>query len=211
MKRFGIFGTSGMARETGDIAHDLGYTPIYIARNRAELDGWKFSDEVALETELLRYKDISYVIGIGDNAVRQRIAGRFAAEINFSNLIHTSAIFGKGQRALIEKKKGVIVAAGVRFTNNIQVGNFDIFNQGATISHDVEFGDFVHIAPGGVVSGNVVIGHGSWIGAGAIVNQGTSEKKLYIGENTVIGSGAVVIHPCESNAVYAGVPAKRIK
>lgn len=211
MKRFGIFGTSGMAREAGDIAYDLGYSPIYVARDSTELYAWKFSDEVVLEAELCRYKDIAYVIGIGENAVRQRIARRFADEINFSNLIHTSATFGRGQRALIEDKQGVIVAAGVRFTNNIQVGNFDIFNQGATIAHDVEFGDFVHIAPGGIVSGNVSIGHGSWIGAGAIVNQGTNEKKLRVGENTIIGSGAVVIRPCESNAVYAGVPAKRIK
>lgn len=211
MKRFGIFGTSGMAREAGDIAYDLGYSPIYVARDRAELDAWRFSDEVVLEDELRRYKDISYVIGIGDNTVRQTVAQRFANEINFSNLIHSSATFGQGQRTLIEKKQGVIVAAGVHFTNNIQVGNFDIFNQGATIAHDVEFGDFVHIAPGGIVSGNVSIGQGCWIGAGAIVNQGANAKKLHIGENTVIGSGAVVICPCESDAVYAGAPAKRIK
>lgn len=200
-----------MAREAGDIAYELGYSPIYVARDRAELDAWNFSDEVVLEAEVLRYKDISYVIGVGENAVRQRIARCFADEINFSNLIHASATFGQGQRCLIEQKKGVIIAAGVRFTNNIQVGNFNIFNQGATIAHDVEIGDFVHIAPGGIVSGNVKIGHGSWIGAGAIINQGANEQKLYVGENTIIGSGAVVVRPCESNAVYAGVPAKRIK
>jgi sugar O-acyltransferase (sialic acid O-acetyltransferase NeuD family) len=211
MKRFGIFGTSGMAREAGDIAYDLGYLPIYVARNRAELDAWKFSDEVVLEADLVRYKDIPYVIGIGENAVRQSVAQRFANEINFSNLIHTSATFGRGQRTLIDQKQGVIVAAGVHFTNNIQVGNFNIFNQGATIAHDVEIGDFVHIAPGSIISGNVSIGHKCWIGAGAIVNQGTNEKKLHINENTVIGSGAVVIRSCESDAVYIGVPAKRIK
>lgn len=211
MKRFGIFGTSGMAREAGDIAYDLGYLPIYVARDKAELDAWKFSDEVVLEADLHRYKGIHYVIGIGENTIRRRVAQRSADKINFSNLVHTSATFGQGQRTLIEKKQGVIVAAGVRFTNNIQVGNFDIFNQGATIAHDVDFGDFVHIAPGSVVSGNVSIGHGCWVGAGAIINQGTNEKKLHIGENTVIGSGAVVIRPCASDAVYAGVPAKRIK
>ena len=211
MKRFGIIGTSGMAREAGDIAYDLGYSPLYVARDKAELNVWKFSGDIILETELHRYKDISFVIGIGDNAVRQIIAQRFANEVNFSNLIHTSATFGHGQRTLIEKKQGVIVAAGVRFTNNIKIGNFNIFNQGATIAHDVELGDFVHIAPGGIVSGNVSIGHGCWIGAGAVVNQGKNDKKLQIGQNTVIGSGAVVILPCESDAVYAGVPAKRIK
>lgn len=211
MKRFGIFGTSGMAREAGDIAYDLGYSPLYVARDKAELDAWNFSDEVVVEANLHRYKDIEFVIGIGENAVRQRVVQRFANEINFSNLIHTSATFGQGQRTLIEKKQGVIVAAGVRFTSNIQVGNFAIFNQGAIIAHDVELGDFVHIAPGSIISGNVDIGYGCWIGAGAIINQGTNQKKLHIGKNTVIGSGAVVIRSCESDAVYVGVPAKRIK
>jgi sugar O-acyltransferase (sialic acid O-acetyltransferase NeuD family) len=211
MKRFGIFGTSGMAREAGDIAYDLGYSPIYVANDKAELDAWRFSDEVVLEVNLHRYKDMQFVIGIGDNAVRQRVARRFENKINFTNLIHTSATFGQGQRALIERKQGVIVAAGVRFTNNIQLGNFDIFNQGATVAHDVELGDFVHIAPGSIISGNVSIGHGCWIGAGAVINQGVNHKKLRIGDNTVIGSGAVVICPCESSAVYVGVPAKRIK
>ena len=211
MKRFGIFGTSGMAREAGDIAYDLGYSPIYIARDRAELDAWEFSDEVLLEADIHRYKEIPCVIGIGDNAVRQSVAQNFVDEINFSNLIHTSASFGHGQRNIIEKKQGVIVAAGVRFTNNIQVGNFDIFNQGAIIAHDVEVGDFVHIAPGSIISGNVRIGNECWIGAGAIINQGDNERKLYIGRNTIIGSGAVVTRSCESDAVYAGVPAKRIK
>jgi sugar O-acyltransferase (sialic acid O-acetyltransferase NeuD family) len=211
MKRFGIFGTSGMAREAGDIAYDLGYSALYVARDKAELDAWNCSDEVVLEVNLHRYKDLQYVIGIGENAVRRRVVQRFVNEIKFSNLIHTSATFGQGSRALLEKKQGVIVAAGVRFTNNVQVGNFDIFNQGALIAHDVELGDFVHIAPGGIISGNVSIGHGCWIGAGAIINQGTNQETLHIGENTVIGSGAVVIRSCESDAVYVGVPAKRIK
>jgi sugar O-acyltransferase (sialic acid O-acetyltransferase NeuD family) len=211
MKRFGIFGTSGMAREAGDIAYDLGYSPLYVARDKAGLDAWRFSEEVVLEANLHRYKDIQFVIGIGENAVRQRVARRFENEINFTNLIHTSATFGQGQRALIERKQGVIVAAGVRFTNNIQLGNFDIFNQNARVAHDVEIGDFVHFAPGCIVSGNVSVEQGCWIGAGAIINQGANNKKLHIGENTVIGSGTVIIDSCESNAVYAGIPAKRIK
>ena len=200
-----------MAREAGDIACELGYSPVYIARDQAEMDASDLHAEVVLEADILRYKDMPFVIGIGENAVRQRVVQRFEDKIKFSNLIHSSATFGQGQRALIETKQGVIVAAGVRFTNHIQVGNFDIFNQSATIAHDVVLGDFVHIAPGSIVSGNVSIGHRCWIGAGAVINQGTNEKKLHIGENTVIGSGAVVIRSCVSDAVYAGVPAKRIK
>jgi sugar O-acyltransferase (sialic acid O-acetyltransferase NeuD family) len=152
-----------------------------------------------------------FVIGIGENNIREKVANRYRDQLTFCNLIHTSATFGYLQRKAIECQQGIIVCAGVRFTNSIQVGDFCIFNQNATIAHDVVIGDFVHIAPSSTVSGNVDIGNNCWIGAGAVLNQGTPENKLRIGSHTTIGSGAVVIRSCESHAVYAGVPAQKIK
>lgn len=211
VKRVGIFGTSGMAREAGDVAIDLGYSPLYIARDQAELNAWQYPAEAILESDVLLYQAMPFVIGIGENNIRAKVANRYRDQLNFCNLIHTSATFGYLQRKAIETKCGIIVCAGVRFTNSIQVGNFCIFNQNATIAHDVVIGDFVHIAPGSTISGNVDIGNNCWIGAGAVLNQGAPENKLLIGSHTIIGSGAVVIRSCESNAVYAGVPAREIK
>lgn len=211
MSRVGIFGTSGMAREAGDVACDLGLTPLYVARDQAELDAFAFSADVIIESDVLRYRDIPFVIGIGENKIRQKIAERYRDQIAFCNLIHSSATFGYCQREAIECHQGVIICAGVRFTNNIQVGDFDIFNQNATIAHDVTVGGFVHIAPGCSISGHVDIGSNCWIGASSVINQGSSNKKLLIGDYTIIGSGAVVVRSCEPNAVYVGVPARRIK
>ena len=211
MKRLGIIGASGMARELGDIAHDQGYAPIYVAKDLKEIEAWKYSDEVILETDIHRYRDISYAVGVGDNAVRRSVVNRLKSEVRFSNLIHTHATFGKGQRSIIEKKVGVVIAAGARFTNNILIGDFNIFNQSTTIAHDVVIGDFVHIAPGCIISGNVTIGHHCWIGAGSIINQGDNKNRIHIGDNTVIGSGAVVTQSCIPDAIYVGVPARRIK
>jgi sugar O-acyltransferase (sialic acid O-acetyltransferase NeuD family) len=211
VKRVGIFGTSGMAREAGDVASDLGYTPLYVARDQAELNAWQYPAEAILESDVLRYQAIPFVIGIGENNIREKVANRYRDQLSFCNLIHTSATFGYLQRQAIECHLGIIVCAGVRFTNSIQVGDFCIFNQNATIAHDVVIGDFVHIAPGSTISGNVDIGANCWIGAGALLNQGTPENKLRIGSHTTIGSGAVVIRSCESNAVYVGVPAQKIK
>lgn len=211
MNQLGIFGTSGMAREAGDIAWELGYRPLYIARDQVELDAWTFSGEAILESEVDRYRDIGFAIGIGENAVRQKVAQRFAGRLRFANLIHPSASFGRGQRQVIEARQGVIVCAGVRFTNNIQVGDFGIFNQNATIAHDVIVEDFVHVASGTCISGNVHIGARCWVGAGAVINQGTNTSRLCVGADTVIGSGAVVVKACEPNGIYVGIPAKRIK
>ena len=211
MSRIGIFGTSGMAREAGDIAWELGLEPIYVARDEAELHSCAFEGRVILESDIDRYPDIGYVIGIGDNGIRQRIAKRNAERLNFVNLIHPNATFGKGQRELIEAKRGVIVCAGVRFTNNIQVGDFCIFNLNSTISHDVVIDEFVYVAPGVHITGNVHIETRAWIGIGVAINQGTENLKRRIGADTTIGSGAVVVKDCEPNAIYVGIPARRIK
>ena len=211
VNRIGIFGTSGMAREVGDIASALGLEPVYVARDESELDVWNFSAPVLLEQYIGQHTDMPYVIGIGESSIRKAIVRRFKNQLRFTNLIHPSATFGTGQRELLENCVGTIIAAGARFTSGISVGDFCIFNQNVTIAHDCVVADFVHLASGANVSGNVHLQDSCWIGAGAVINQGKYTKKLEVGKKTVIGSGAVVIDDCDPDAVYVGVPAKRIK
>lgn len=211
MKDIGIFGTAGHARELGDIAYDLGYHVVYVAQDQQALDDWSCSEDVIFERDVVDHRNMAFSIGIGDNSLRQKVAQRFADTLNFVNLLHPSATFGRLQRDAIECRRGVVVSAGVRFTNNIKVGDFTVFNRNATIGHDVIIEDFVHVAPSACISGNVFLGVRSWIGAGAVVNQGQANAKLSIGSDTVIGSGSVVVKACEPNSVYVGVPAKRIK
>lgn len=211
MNRIGIFGTSGMAREAGDIAWDIGLEPVYVARDQADIDACSLTGQVILESEVDSYRDIGFVIGIGDNGTRQHIAQRYSGRLRFINLIHPSASFGRGQRELLEAKQGVIVCAGVRLTNNIKVGNFCIFNLNSTISHDVIISEFVYVASGAHVTGNVHVEARAWIGTGVAINQGTEIRKRHIGTDTTIGSGAVVVSDCEPNAIYVGIPARRIK
>lgn len=99
----------------------------------------------------------------------------------------------------------------MRITNNIQVGDFCIFNLNSTISHDVVIDEYVYVAPGVHITGNVHIGVRVWIGTGVAVNQVTESHKRRIGADTTIGAGAVVVKDCEPNAIYAGIPARRIK
>lgn len=211
MCRIGIMGASGMAREAGDIAWALGLKPFYVARNKAERDTWTHGGTVILEAEIEQFSSLPFVIGIGENGIREKVAARFSGQLRFTNLIHPSATFGQNQRDQIDQCQGVIIAAGVRLTSSIKIGNFAIFNQNVTVAHDCIIDDYVHIAPGANVSGNVHIGKGCWVGAGAVINQGANDNKLIVNSRAVIGSGAVVVRDCESNAVYAGVPAKRIK
>jgi sugar O-acyltransferase (sialic acid O-acetyltransferase NeuD family) len=207
----GIFGASGFAREVGDIALELGHDVVYIGRDAAEREGWTFPGELILEDELDGQSDLEFAIGIGDNHVRETVARRYAGRSSFPTLIHPSATFGRDQRERIEARSGVIVCAGVRFTNAIEVGDFCIFNLNATVGHDVVVEEFVNVAPGVAISGNVHLGRGVMVGTGAAVNQGTPTAKLTVGANTQIGSGAVVTKDCDPDAVYVGVPARRIR
>lgn len=54
-------------------------------------------------------------------------------------------------------------------------------------------------------SGNVRIGDNVFIGQKTLILRGAD-----IGDNTIIGAGSVVTGKLEGNAVYAGVPAKKI-
>jgi sugar O-acyltransferase (sialic acid O-acetyltransferase NeuD family) len=211
MTKLGIFGTSGFAREVGDIADALGYEPIYLAADPGELAAWQFDAPVILEANLASLGPIPFAIGIGENRIRERVASRHRDQLAFPSLVHPSASFGMGQREKVEAQRGVIVCAGVRFTNNIEVGQFSVFNLNVTVGHDCWIEDFVNISPGVNISGNVHVSARAWIGTGAAINQGSNTEKLLIGQDTMIGSGSVVVKTCEAEAVYVGIPAKRIK
>lgn len=152
MTKLGIFGTSGFAREVGDIADALGYEPIYLAADASELAVWAFDQPAILESELETLGSIPFAIGIGENRIRERVATRYRDRLSFPSLIHPTSSFGRGQRAKIEAQSGVIVCAGVRFTNNIEVGAFCVFNLNATVGHDCVF-EGRPVRPSRVMSG----------------------------------------------------------
>ena len=67
------------------------------------------------------------------------------------------------------------------------------------------------MGPGANVSGNVSIGSQCWIGAGAVINQGTPRQMMKIGDDTQIGSGSVVTKNCHKHSIYVGVPARKLR
>ena len=202
-----IFGTSGFARETADIVDALGDSAVFVASGAAERASWRGGKAVVLEESVP--DGAACAIGIGDNAVRRKVATRHSGRLTFVNLIHPSASFGTGQRDAIERARGIIVCAGARFTNSIAVGDFGIFNLNATIGHDCVIEDYVNLAPGATVSGNVHLCEGVWVGTNAAINQGSEGAPLTVGAGTTIGSGSVVVRDCEPAGVYVGIPAKR--
>lgn len=206
----GIFGTSGMAREAGDIVLALNHEPLFIGQIDGDYTDLHHDQLFINESSIAEYKEIPFVIGIANPEIREKIAKKYCNQLDFISVIHPTATFGYKQMERLKQSKGTIVSAGARFTNNIAVGDFCIFNQNATIAHDCVIADYVHIAPNATVSGNVEIGKGAWVGAGAIINQGKNGNRLIIGSNSKIGSGAVVIDDCLPNTAYVGIPARSL-
>ena len=210
--RIGIFGTSGHAREVGDIASSLGFDPVLIALGDGDQrDAASRGYAVMLERDVGTSEVVRYTIGIGDPTRRAEVAARYAGTLEFVNLVHPSVTFGRGQRERIAGCQGLVIAAGVRMTNGTTCGDFVHANLNATISHDTVLEEHVTLAPGATIAGNVHVERLCWIGANATVLQGSNLERRRIGRGTIVGAGAVVTQDCDPNAVYVGVPARRIR
>jgi sugar O-acyltransferase (sialic acid O-acetyltransferase NeuD family) len=208
--KVGVFGASGFSREVADILNPFADELVYIDLN-PETTRY-FGKPVVNETKIPQLKEqgFLFVIGAGDNTTRQKIFNRYP-DLLFPNIVHPTASMGHGQLERLQMKKGNIITAGVRFTNNIEWGDFGIFNLNCTVGHDCIIQDFVNIAPGANISGNVWIEQGAYIGTNAAVLQGKSaENKIRIGKFSVVGAGAVVTKDVNDNATVVGIPAKSI-
>lgn len=203
MNKLVIFGNSGFAREVADIAYDQGYEQIVFAVQSSP------GKQEILESSIGDLKEsCDFALGIGDGKVREYLYLKYK-DLNFVNLIHSTATFGRNQRKELESSIGVVVAAGVRFTNSIEVGDFAVINLSVTIGHDSKIGAFASFMPGAHISGNVHVNRCAYVGTGAVILQGESpQNPMLIGVNAVVGAGAVVTKNVSANTTVAGIPAK---
>ena len=147
-------------------------------------------------------KDVAFVLGIGDNELRQ----------NISYLIESK---GKTVETIIHKtaniSKSVVIGNGSFINKNVVVNAFAavgknvILNTGCIIEHECILADAVHIAPGAVLAGNVSIGERTFVGANAVIKQG-----IVVGKDVVIGAGTVVITNISDGKKVVGNPGKII-
>ena len=198
--RLAIFGAGGMGRELADIARRSTDWPIVFVVDEpkaAEVQGFPVIAPDALEP------DDRLIIALGTSTGRKAVADRFAGRA-FGSVVASSAIVSPSARI----GEGAQICDFVAINNSVTIGRHFQANVFAQVSHDCVIGDFVTFSPRTTCNGNVHISDGVFVGAGAIIRNGSAERPLVIGEGATIGMGAVVVKDVPAGATVGGVPAR---
>ena len=200
MNRLIIIGAGGHGRVIADSALKNGYTDISFLDDRAVGDCMGFpiiGTSAAIEG--LNDGATDFVIGIGNNAVRKKLAETCC--VNWVAVIHPSAQISVG----VTVGKGTVVMAGAAVNACAEIGKHCIINTGAIVEHDNVIRDYAHISPGAKLGGTVSIGERTHVGIGATVRNNTD-----ICADCVIGAGATVVRSITETGTYIGIPARKM-
>jgi len=212
---FGLFGAGGHGRETMDqvrsLINDKSLKGIGL-KNTFFIESDKKKESVNNVPLLSKEEFINldaekkfFNISISDFKTRKRISQEcLMDELEPLSIISKLSDIGSDNEIGV----GAIISQFAIITTNIKIGNFFQLNRHAAVSHDCIIGDYVTFAPYAACSGNVIIEDGAYIGAGAIIKQGTSSDPLIVGRNAVIGMGAIVTKNVKANTTVTGNPAR---
>jgi sugar O-acyltransferase (sialic acid O-acetyltransferase NeuD family) len=199
MSNYCIYGASGHSKVIIEIIEKAGNV-VLVLYDDDKQKNLLLHYKVSSEKSVFQLSDVQWIIGIGDNRIRKKIA-----ENDF--LIYGQAI---DKSCLISKRteigKGTVIMASATINSSTFIGNHAIINTNASIDHDCNVEDFVHVSPNATLCGGVSVGEGSHIGAGSVVIPG-----IKIGKWVTIGAGSVIIKDVPDFATIVGNPGKIIK
>ncbi|WP_446423927.1 acetyltransferase [Mailhella sp.] len=199
MSEIVILGAGGHAKVIADILLACGHTVKGFVDDR--VTGTVLGLPVLGRLEdAPRFSSCRFVIGIGDNAVRESLAARF--DLPWHTAIHPTAVVCREA----EVGEGSVIMAQAVIGPSARVGRHAIVNTAAVAEHDCAVEDFAHISPRAVLCGGVRVGRRAHIGAGAVVLPG-----IRLCADAVAGAGAVVTANVDTPCVVAGVPARMLR
>lgn len=211
MQLYGVFGAGGFAREVMPVAADmlartLGSGKFELVFVADQGEGAKVNGHrVMTEPEFLATdQDKHFNIAIADHRIRQRVARMLmdAGVRPFTIAAHSSLNLSANQIGA-----GAILCPFSMVTANATIGRFFHANLYSYVAHDCRIGDFVTFAPSVQCNGRVIVEDGAYIGAGAVIRDGTEAKPIVIGRGAVVGMGAVVTKSVAPFTTVVGNPA----
>lgn len=209
---YGVFGKGGCGRSVMPLARRM------LAQELVDIDRLVFVDDAADGGRINGHRTLTYaeflveaaefrqmVIAVANSRVREHIAERCSAD----GIRPWSVVAGNVD--IMDKVtlgEGAVLSPFVALTSNIVIGRHFHANLYSYVEHDCVIGDFVTFAPGVQCNGNVHIGDHAYVGAGAMIRQGTPDLPLRIGAGAVVGMGAVVTRDVPPGVTVVGNPAR---
>ncbi|KGT47509.1 MULTISPECIES: NeuD/PglB/VioB family sugar acetyltransferase [Acinetobacter] len=212
---YAIYGASGCGRSLmpvarQQLARDNDLSEIVFIDDAlieiAQINGHRAMNYAAFINESAEVKAVQ--IAIANSRVREKIAQRLEQDG-----IHLWSIQADNVVLMDQAKiaAGAALSPFVTIASNIQIGKCFHANLYSYVEHDCVIGDFVTFAPGVKCNGNIHIEDHAYIGAGAMIKQGTPDQPLVIGRGAVVGMGAVVTKSVPAGVTVVGNPARIVE
>ena len=211
-KLYAIYGASGCGRSLMPVARQQlaresdASEIVFIddaLESVAEVNAHRAMNYLAFLNETASEKYVQ--IAIANSHVREKIAQRLKMDgIQLWSIIADNVVL----MDQLELDEGSALSPFVTIGSNVRIGKCFQANLYSYVEHDCVIGDFVTFAPGVKCNGNIHIQDHAYIGAGAMIKQGTPDQPLVIGAGAVVGMGAVVTKSVPAGATVVGNPAR---
>lgn len=140
------------------------------------------------------------VIAIGDNKIREDIAGRFR-NLRWSLLVHPYVCI----HSSVQMLEGSVIFPGTVIHAESLIGRHVIINSAAVLGYGTRIGDFSHIGMRSSIGDKVIIEKNVLLGMGSVVI-----PTVHIFNDVTIGAGSTIIKDLGPGGVYVGNPARRV-
>jgi sugar O-acyltransferase (sialic acid O-acetyltransferase NeuD family) len=200
----GIFGSGGFGREVMPIATKYSTSPFFVEKELKNdtINGYQTISECDF-FNLPNYK--TFNVAISNSKIREKIVHQCLSRGLTPISLHS-------EHAIIYENtqigQGFILCPFSIISANTKIGIFFHANLYSYVAHDCIIGDYVTFAPGVKCNGNVHIKDHVYVGANAVIRNGTNDNPIIIGEGAIIGMGAVVTKNVPPYTTVVGNPAK---